>query len=281
MTGDEAPRPRRSGSAPDGPGTALVTGASAGIGADIARDLAARGWNLVLTARRRERLEALAAELRDRHGDALSIRIEPADLADPTAPDALFEALTADGIAVDLLVNNAGHGVRAPFTETSWTTQDEFLRVLLVSVVHLTHRFVGPMKERGRGRILNISSMAAFLPERPGDVYGPMKTFVTRFSRAVGLELAGTGVTVTTSCPGFTYTEFHDVLGTRDQVRRMPKYLWLKSERVAREAVEATLAGKAMVIHGLQYKLIYAVTRVVPSAWVVLLGPKGALAKRD
>ncbi len=261
-------------------GTALITGASAGIGADIARELAARGWNVVLTARRADRLRSLATELRERH-PGIEVHVHPADLADPAAPDALFETLRVDGINVDFLVNNAGHGVRTPFTETDWRTQEDFLRVLLTSVVHLTHRFVGPMKARGKGRVLNISSMAGFLPERPGDLYSPMKTFVTKFSRTLALELAGTGVTVTVSCPGFTYTEFHDVLGTRDQVRLMPKFLWLKSERVARESVEAALAGKPRIIHGLQYRAMYAVSRILPASLILALSPKGALAKRE
>ena len=141
--------------------TALVTGASAGIGAAIARELGRRGFDLVLTARRRERLETLADELR---GGSVEARVVVADLADPDAPDLLADTLAADGVAVDVLVNNAGYGLAEDFTRSEWASQDEFLRVMLTSVMHLTHRFVPPMRERGWGRVLNVASVAAYAP---------------------------------------------------------------------------------------------------------------------
>lgn len=258
--------------------TALVTGASAGIGAEIARELGARGFHLVLTARRSDRLEVLASEIKSKHD--VEVLVIPADLADRDAPERLRDELRRRNVSVDVLVNNAGYGINNSFTKTDWTTQADFLQVLLTSVVHLTHLFLGPMKERGWGRILNVASVAGFIPERPGDLYCPVKTFVIRFSRAVDLELRSTGVSVTALCPGFTYTEFHDVMGTRDRVRRLPKWMWLDSATVARQGVDAMLQGKAVHVNGGWNRLVVFLSWLLPSGLIRALAPKGALQER-
>ncbi|MEZ5064385.1 MAG: SDR family oxidoreductase [bacterium] len=255
---------------------ALVTGASAGIGRALADVFAARGHDLVLVARRRERLEEIAAELKSKHGaDSLVI---PADLADPAAPDAIFAETERAGVTVDVLVNNAGFG-EEPFTRTEWAKQDAFLQVLLMAVCHLTHLYLPGMRQRGRGRVLNVASLAAFAPVRSGDLYAPIKTFVVRFTEAIDEELKARGedVRCVASCPGFTYTEFHDVMGIRDQVSTIPKHMWQSADQVAREAYDACMAGRTVYVHGAFNKFAAWVMPLLPRWMVRLLSPKGSL----
>lgn len=258
--------------------TALVTGASAGIGEALCRVLAQHGFDLVLVARRADRLEALAAELQQRW--PVTALAMPADLADPDTPRRLQEELASRGVNVDVLVNNAGYGIHGCFSDTSWKTQADFLQVLLTSVVELTHRFLPAMKQRGWGRVLNVASVAAFLPERPGDMYSPVKRFMVSTSRSQALELAGTGVSVTALCPGFTYTEFHDVLGTREQVSRMPRWAWMDAETVAHQGYDAMMKGRTVHVTGRLNRLATWVAPLVPAKLVYALLPKGTLAKR-
>jgi short-subunit dehydrogenase len=255
---------------------ALVTGASAGIGQALANVFAENGHDLVLVARRRERLEALAAALKERHG-ADSV-VLPADLADPAAPERIFEETERAGITVDVLVNNAGYGVE-PFTRTGWRTQADFLQVLLTSVCHLTHLYLPGMRQRDRGRILNVASLAAFAPVRSGDLYAPIKTYVVRFTEAIDQELKerGGNVRCTASCPGFTYTEFHDVMEIRDQVSTIPKFMWQTADQVAREAYEACMAGRTVVVHGGFNRFAAWLMPKLPRWAVKLLSPKGSL----
>lgn len=255
------------------PRTALVTGASAGIGAELARVFAANGYRLVLVARRRDRLEALAAELRDKHGTESQVVV--ADLARPEAPDEIFAETERAGIAVDVLVNNAGYGEK-PFPRTDWPAQDAFLRVLLTSVCHLTHHYLPGMSERGYGRILNVASVAAWAPSRRGDLYVPIKSFVVNFTKSLDdhLEQEPGDVRCTASCPGFTYSEFHDVNGMREHVNRMPKFLWRTADRVAREAYEACLAGKTVHIHGPVNRLLTFLMPKMPTGLLRALTPK-------
>ncbi len=197
--------------------TALVTGASAGIGAALARVFAEHGFDAVLVARRREHLEELAAELESACG--VRARALPADLSDPAAPRRISDTLREEGVDVDVLVNNAGYALREGFCESSWEDHAAFLQVMGISVAELCHRFLPGMKERGYGRIVNVSSLAVFAPEVAGSLYRAVKAFVVSLSEALAMELEGTGIHVTALCPGFTVTEFHDVAGTRNQVR--------------------------------------------------------------
>ncbi len=277
-----SPHPSSSGSPPS-PGagprrTALVTGASAGIGVELARVFAAGGFDLVLTARRRERMDPLAAELSARHG--VRVRVLAEDLADPEAPQRIARALDAEGIRVDVLVNNAGYGLGKPFTRTTWREQADFLEVLLRSVVQLTHLFLPGMLERGWGRILNVSSVAAFAPERPGDLYAPVKTFMIRFSKSVAREVAGAGVHVTAVCPGFTYTEFHDVLGVRAEVGKLPKWMWMDAATVARQGYEAVMRGDEVYVNGIWNRFVVAACQVLPAWLIRALSPAAALRRR-
>ena len=229
--------------------TALVTGASAGIGAAFADVLAEAGYGLILTARRADRLEAVAARLRERHGVPVAVLV--ADLADPGAPAVLVEAIAAAGLTVDVLVNNAGYGVPGRYAATEWMRQRDFLQVLVTAVAELTHRLLPGMIERRFGRVLNIASLAALVPAAPGHtLYAASKAFLVKFSESLAGECRADGVHVTAVCPGFTYSEFHDVTGTRAQVSAMPRWMWSDALDVAREGLAAVTAGRPVVVTG-------------------------------
>ncbi len=249
-------RPRR---------TALITGASAGIGAAFARKYARHGYDLVLTARREQRLADLAAELHAHHGAQATVLT--ADLADPSAPDRLADALHQRGLTVDALVNNAGYGIPKTFLKTSWRDQADFIQVMATSVANLTHLLAPGMVERGFGRIVNVASLAGMAPGTYGHtLYGASKAFLIKFSQSLHLELRGTGVHVTAVCPGFTYSEFHDVTGVREQVSTMPSYMWMTAERVAAQGYRAAERNKAILVNGLLNKAIAALVRLVPDS---------------
>lgn len=236
--------------AADGTGrTALVTGASAGIGRAFAELLAARGFDIILTARRADRLEALAAALTAAHG--VRAHVAPADLAERTAPAALCDELRRRGLRVDFLVNNAGYGVPGKYARTSWQQQADFLQVLVTAVAELTHRLLPPMIDRQWGRIVQVASLAALVPAAPGHtLYAASKAFLLKFTEALAPEVAGHGVHVTALCPGFTYTEFHDVTGTRAQVSTMPRWAWQTADEVVSAGYDAVMAGRSVVVPG-------------------------------
>lgn len=248
----------------DGEGrTALVTGASAGIGAELARVFAAKGFDLVLTARRTERLDTLANELRRLQG--VQVRTMPADLARPETPKALIAALDGERVTIDALINNAGYAVPGRYRDTSWDVQRDFLQVLMTAPCELIHRLLPGMTERGYGRILNVASVAGLMPGAASHtLYGGAKAMLIKISQSLHSEQKGTGVHVTALCPGFTYSEFHDVTGTREQMGRMPKMMWLSADRVAREGYDAVMKNRATCVPGAQYKTITALARLLP-----------------
>ncbi len=240
--------------------TALVTGASSGIGVELARIHAERSGDLVVVARRRERLEALKAELERAHGVAVHVLAK--DLAQGDAPQQIFDELQSRGVAVDILVNNAGFGHRGPFHKQPWATSEAMIKVNILALTALTRRFVPPMIERGRGRVLNVASMAGFVPGPLMAVYYASKAFVVSFSETLADELAGTGVTVTALCPGPTQTEFAEraqTVGTR----LMEKMV--SAREVAEIGYDAMLRGKPVVVPGLLNKLtIHGLLRISP-----------------
>jgi uncharacterized protein len=255
----------------------LVTGASAGIGEAFARLYARHGHDLVLTARRAERLEKLAEELRELHG--VQVQVVVADLAEPGAVDQIITAVEAGGREVDVLINNAGYGLPGAYAETTWSDQRAFLQVLLTSVCEMTHKLLPGMLSRGYGRIINVASLAGVIPGMPGaTLYGATKAFLVRFSQALCLETLGTGVQVTALCPGFTWSEFHDVNGTRAEARRIPKWMWQDADTVAEQGYRAVEAGRAVRVTGGPNKLVAAICKVTPDDWV--LGFVGGRAKR-
>jgi len=222
-------------------------------------------------ARRRERLEELARELRERC--SVEVRVLPADLSDPAAPAELHAALGEAGIAVDALVNNAGYAIARHFTKGPWKEQSDLIQVLVTAPVHLCRLFVPAMVARGEGWVLNVGSIAAWAPPSPGSLYGASKSFNVLFSRALGLELAGSGVNVTSLCPGFTRSDFHDVMGTREAMDRVSSLMWMDARRVAEQGYDALMAGKPVLVNGLLNRLIVLLCILVPDALVNALRP--------
>jgi short-subunit dehydrogenase len=257
--------------------TVLITGASAGIGAALARVYAAEGWDLILTARRDGPLQALAAELAALGATATVI---PEDLADPEAPRRLFEAVAARGLAVDALVNNAGFSRTAGFLASDPADHAAMLRVMLTAPVELSRLFAPVMVERGYGRILNVASLAGRMPATGGDtLYGPIKSFLIKASQGLHLELLGTGVHVTALCPGYTLTEFHDANGTRAEVSAAyPAWMWQTAEKVARIGYDSVEANRPAVTPGVMNNILAGLAKHLPDAWA--LDMVGGHAKR-
>jgi short-subunit dehydrogenase len=243
--------------------TALVTGASAGIGKAFAELLAAKGYAVVLTARRRDRLEDLAGRLTAAHG--VRTHVIAADLAAPDASARIAEAVAAEGLTIDFLVNNAGYGVSGSYGNVAWSEHQRFIQIMMTAVCDLTYRCVPAMVQRGWGRVINIASVAGMVPSPAGHtLYGASKAFVIRFSESLHAENAHRGVHVTALCPGFTYSEFHDVSGTREQMNHLPGVMWLDAPTVAREGYDAVMRGDSVFVNGRLYKLLIWLVGVAP-----------------
>ncbi|MCZ4106557.1 SDR family oxidoreductase [Brevundimonas diminuta] len=246
--------------------TVLITGASAGIGAALARVCAARGHDLILTARREGPLQALAEELAAAHGVAASVVV--ADLAEPEAPARLVEAIAARDLSVDGLINNAGFSRTTGFLATDPADHAAMIRVMLSAPVELPRLVLPGMVARGWGRVLNVASLAGQMPATGGDtLYGPIKSFLIKASQGLWLETQGTGVHVTALCPGYTYTEFHDVNGSRDKVSAAyPKWMWMDADRVARIGWDAVEANRPRVTPGVANNVLAALGGLLPDA---------------
>jgi len=249
-------------SAPPRP-LALVTGASAGIGAAFARAYAARGYDLALVARRVERLEALASELSAAHGvEAFAV---PADLAAFEAQAGVLAAVAARGRQVDALVNNAGFSIAQSFTGVPWERQRDFLMTLVVNACGLAYGVIPGMVERGRGAIVNVGSLAAFAPGVAGhSLYPGAKSLAVKWSQSLAAELKGTGVKVTVTCPGFTLTEFAEANGTKAVMDEAPRRFFQTAEAVVATTLAANDRGQVVVVPGLHNKLAAAVLRYLP-----------------
>jgi uncharacterized protein len=251
--------------------TALITGASAGIGAALAYVFAAHGFDLVLTARRKARLEVIAREIEVAHD--VRAHILTADLADPAAPADLVSALAHDGLAIDALVNNAGYSVAGTYLDTRWEEQRDFLQVLVRAPCELTHRLLPQMAERHYGRIMNVASVAGLMPGSASHtLYGGAKALMIKFSQSLHSEVKALGIHVSALCPGFTVTEFHDVNRTRGQMSRMPRFAWLGAERVACDGYEALMRNRAICIPGAVYKAAVMVAKWLPMGGAHRLG---------
>lgn len=232
--------------------TALITGASAGLGAEFARQLAGRGCDLVLVARRRDKLESLAAELASARG--VAVAVIAADLADSQAPESIQATLEELDIQVDYLVNNAGAAGPDLLEERDWAVQQRYLELMMISVAHMCHRFVPPMRERGWGRVINVASVAGRVP-RAGDTnYGPAKAYVVALSEGLAATLKGTGVNVSALCPGFTHTEFHEAGGLQEMKDGTPGFIWYDADVVVREGIEAVERGRPVRVSGRLYR---------------------------
>ncbi len=244
--------------------TALVTGASSGIGAEFARVHAAAGGDLIIAARRRDRLEELAAELRGTHG--ARVHVVAVDLAQPDAAQRLYDDVKGAGLQVDYLINNAGFGGHCFFHEEDWARHAAMIQVNAVALAQLCHLFARDMAARGQGRILNVSSVAGFLPGPMQAVYYATKGFVVLLSEALANELASTGVTVTVLCPGATASEFADQAGVGDTVTF--KAGTVSARSVAEFGYAKMRRGVAVAIPGASNKLLVQSLRAMPRALV-------------
>ena len=250
--------------------TALITGPTAGIGACFAHQLAHKGYDLVLVARDGERLEALADEVEREYG--VSTEVLVADLADRAAL-AKVEARVADtDRPVDLLVNNAGFGHKRPFLENSVEDEQQMLDVLVTAVLRLSHAALGAMVERGEGAIVNVSSVAGFLPR---GTYSAAKAYVTSLSEWADLTYRDQGVRVMALCPGFTKTEFHERMDvSRDSA---PGWMWLEADRLVADALADLEKGRRVSVPSKRYKVLTGVARYTPST---VLGKLQGLGRR-
>lgn len=238
--------------------TALVTGPTAGIGRSFAHQLAEQGHDLVLVARDRPRLESEAEQLRSSYG--VRVEVLPADLTDREQL-ATVEARLADrDRPVDLLVNNAGFGLKKRFLDNTADEEQAMLDVLVTAVMRLSHAALGPMSERGSGGLINVSSVAAFLPRGS---YSAAKAWVNSFSEWAANEYRPQGITVTCLCPGFTRTEFHERMKVRGD--SAPSFMWLDADELVAQALKDHAKGRVYSVPGAQYKAITTVARIVPN----------------
>jgi uncharacterized protein len=241
--------------------TALVTGATAGIGAEFARQLAEQGHDVILVARDTARLQAKAEELERRY--RVRAEVLAADLADDAGVAAVVARLSDPARPVDILVNNAGMGLLRSFAENDIADEKRHLKLHVESAMELTHAALQGMLLRQSGRIINVASVAAFLPR---ETYSAAKAWLVSFSRWANLAYARRGIRVTAVCPGFTRTEFHDRMGMDTSVA--PRWMWLQPERVVREGLADNARGKAVSIPAKRYKVLAAAARIMPSRLV-------------
>ncbi len=241
-------------------GFALITGASSGLGASFSRRLAAEGRNLILVARDAERLDTFAADLRDRY--PIEVEVLPADLSTEPGCQAVAARLGQHVDPVDTLINNAGFGLYQPFGKSSLDDEHRMLNLNVRAVLTLTHAAVGAMTARRRGEIINISSVAGFLPRGDASTYGASKAWVTLFSEGIALLVKDRGVRVTVICPGFTHTEFH----ARASVDRSgtPSFLWLDADRVVADGLADARRGKVVSVPSKRYRAIVTLVKLLP-----------------
>ncbi|MBI4548253.1 MAG: SDR family oxidoreductase [Ignavibacteriae bacterium] len=248
--------------------TALITGASSGIGSELAHVFAEHGYNLVLVARRESKLQQLASDLQSKH--RTTSWIFPIDLFNPNSPDELHKKITVNGLTVDVLVNNAGIGTYGKFTETDLECELQLMQLNIVTLTHLTKLIARDMLSRGSGKILNVASTAAFQPGPLMAVYYASKAYVVSFSNALAAELNGTGVSVTVLCPGPTATEFQEK-AKMNNVRLFSRILVMDARAVAEAGFHGLMKGKMIVIPGIINKTLVQIQRFVPRKFPILV----------
>ncbi len=244
--------------------TALITGASSGIGLELAKVFAGHGHDLVLVARDRERLERLADELRKANG--ITVKVVAKDLSNPTSAQELVTEIERDGRMVTSLVNNAGFDVYGNFAETDLAKELDMIQVNLVSLTRLTKLLLPAMIQQGHGRILNLGSTGSYIPSPLNAVYSATKAYVLSFSIALAEELRGTGVTVTALCPGAVSTEFQARAGM-DNIRLL-RFGALSAPKVAETGYRAMFSGRRVVVPGLFNKVQVVSSKLLPGSWI-------------
>lgn len=242
---------------------ALVTGASSGIGLQICHSLAKRGYNIIVTSRSENKLKTISEEINSKHG--VETTYFPCDLADKQGPQSIYNFCESKNYQVDVLVNNAGYALPDTFEKNSVEDEEDCIRVLGTSVISLTKLFVRDMIKNNHGKIMIVSSVAAFAPPAAIQVmYGPLKTFMNRFSEALNINYNSKGITSTALCPGYTVTNFHTASGVQDEMDSVPKLLKKSAFRIAEEGVEGMLKGKKIVVPTKTWKIIVFLIKIVP-----------------
>lgn len=249
--------------------TALITGASAGLGAEFTRQLARRRADLVLVARSAEALDELAAALRSENG--VAVEVIPADLATDEGVERVVQRLQDSDDPIDLLVNNAGFGLPLNFADNDIADEVRHLRVHVEASMRLMHAALRTMRGRG-GRIVNVASVAGFISR---STYSACKAWLIGFSRWANAEYAREGVSVTAVCPGFTHTSFHERMGMAPGREGVPALLWLDARSVVRDGLREAARGKAVSVPSLRYKVIVALTRFLPSSFTARVARRG------
>jgi short-subunit dehydrogenase len=250
--------------------TALITGASAGIGAAFARHLAKEGYGLLLVARRAEKLQALATELQQAY--QVPCTVFTADLNDPTAPQAIMDFAKKEQINIDVLINNAGLAGKGSFAGSPWSELAGEIQVMITAVTQLCHLVLPHMRAQGWGRIINMSSIAAFSPPAESLIYTGVKSYVLNMSQSLDMELKPQGIHVTAVCPGFTHSEFHDHMGTRDAANKLPSLLWQEADVVVAEGWRAVMRGQPVCVTGMVNKVMASSMRPLPLTLQYFLG---------
>lgn len=247
--------------------TALITGASAGIGAEFAVQLADQGLDLVLVARRTQRLQTMADSLAEQH--AIRVHVITEDLSDLGAAQRIFEQTERLGLSIDYLVNNAGGSGPDLLADRAWDHHEAFHRLMITSVAQMCHLYLPGMKQRGYGRVVNVASIAGLVATPGGANYGPAKRYVIGLSEELHMILRPFGVNVTALCPGFTDTEFHDGGGLEEMKRRIPRFLWYSTSVVVKDGRYAVERGKAVQVTGRLYRIALPLVQSRIGSWML------------
>jgi hypothetical protein len=246
---------------------ALITGASAGLGAEFARQLASKGKDLILVARRTEPMERLARELLDEYN--VAVDIIQSDLSETTATSRLFEEVSNRGLTVDYLINNAGAIGPDLLDDRDWPAQQKYIELMMTSVAGMCHHFIPPMKERGFGRVLNVASVAGHVSLAGDTSYGPTKAYLIALSKGLAATVGGHGVQVLALCPGFTHTDFHLSEELTRMKEKSPAFIWYDAEVVIREGLAALEKGKDVYISGRLYRYVIPLLKTRLGAWIM------------
>lgn len=244
--------------------TVLITGASSGLGAEFARQYAAKGHQLILVARRLDRLQALISELQQQHSQ--SMWAIACDLAEVGAAAELMDEIAGEELSVDILINNAGYSPKESFAEQTLPVVQAQLQVMVNAVTELCHAVLPHMQAQGFGRIVNVSSLAAFAPPGRGTMYSAIKQYVLSFSQSLDMAVKKQGIHVTALCPGFTHTEFHAAMQVSEQAAKIPDFLWGDADEVVRAAINAVDNGQPVVTPKLVNQVIAAFSKRMPEA---------------
>lgn len=251
--------------------TVLITGASAGIGKSFAEVFFKNGFNLVLTARRTDRLEAIKANLLQTSKNQ-EIHIISADLSNEVAPREIFNFCKEQNIHIDALVNNAGYGNPKSFEKVRWDEHSDFIQVMIGSVTELIHVFLPGMIDRRYGRIINVASLAPYIPPADrGGLYSPVKIYQIKLSEGIHYEYMDQNIFCTALCPGLTRSEFH-IAANMPEVANTPDFLWMSSEKVAEQGYEAVMSGKNLIINGWLNKFFALISMVIPKILTKTVG---------